>query len=98
MIPRPVTLTLLFIIGMGVGLVFFGGLWLTVRALPTAKYPTALALASFWGRTALTVVTFAWLLSRDWKSVLMLLLGFLGGRLVVARCVPRDAVDRDIVR
>lgn len=38
--------------GVAVGVVYFGGLWLTVRRLPTARRPALLTLASFLARAA----------------------------------------------
>jgi F1F0 ATPase subunit 2 len=66
-------------------MVFFGGLWLTVRALPSARYPTALTLASYWGRIVLVVGAFASVFSRGWQIVLSCLLGFFLARLLIAR-------------
>ena len=40
--------------GLGLGGFFFGGLWWTVRRLPTARHPAALALGSFFVRTTIT--------------------------------------------
>jgi F1F0 ATPase subunit 2 len=89
MMPQPVAMTLLLLAGVALGFVFFGGLWFTVRALPTARYPTALAVASFWGRTALIVCAFAYLFSRNWQSVLVCVAGFVAARLLVARWIPK---------
>jgi F1F0 ATPase subunit 2 len=92
MTPSPLALTLLALGGLVLGIVFFGGLWLTVRALPSARYPTALAVASFWGRTALVVTAFAYALVQGWRSVLACLLGFVAARLLMARWIPHRNV------
>jgi F1F0 ATPase subunit 2 len=86
--PGTLTLTLLLLGGLALGIVFFGGLWLTVRALPSARYPTALAIASFWGRTALVVAAFTCAFTHGWQSVLACLLGFVAARLLMARWIP----------
>jgi F1F0 ATPase subunit 2 len=91
---RPIGITALFLAGAGLGIVFFGGLWLTVRALPTARYPTALALASFWGRTALVVASFTLAFSGGWQNVLSCLLGFITARLLLSRWTPSRNATR----
>lgn len=40
--------------GLALGGFFFGGLWWTVRRLPGARHPAALALSSFLARTVVT--------------------------------------------
>jgi F1F0 ATPase subunit 2 len=79
---------LVLLIGGILGVLFFGGLWLTVRALPTARFPTFLVLASFWGRTALVVAGFAVAMSYGWQNAIVCLLGFLVVRFLFARWVP----------
>ena len=74
--------------GFGLGVLFFGGLWLTVRALPKSRYPAALMLGSLWGRTALVVAGFVVVINRRWQNALVCLLGFLIARLVLARWIP----------
>lgn len=71
--------------GIGLGIFYFGGLWLTVRQLPTARQPVLLSLGSFFGR--LTVVVFAFYLVMDgqWQRLLVCLLGFLGTRVICVR-------------
>jgi F1F0 ATPase subunit 2 len=41
-----------FVAGAALGGLFFGGLWLTVRRLPSASAPALLALGSYVGRLA----------------------------------------------
>lgn len=48
------TYAIAIVAGLGLGTFFFGGLWWTVRRLPTARHPGALALGSFLVRTAVT--------------------------------------------
>lgn len=69
--------------GMALGLFFFGGLWLTVRQLPTSPSPALLLLASFVGRTALTLVAFYFVMGGRWERLLACLAGFLLARTVL---------------
>ena len=71
--------------GMGLGLVYFGGLWLTVQRLPTANRPAFLTLSSFWGRLTLCVLGFYGATQGDWKRLLLCLLGFLSIRTILVR-------------
>jgi F1F0 ATPase subunit 2 len=53
-----------FVIGGALGIVFFGGLWLTVHRIPTTQKPSALIIFSFIIRSMLVmlgfVVLFSW--------------------------------------
>ncbi|MDJ0737778.1 MAG: ATP synthase subunit I [Nostocaceae cyanobacterium] len=44
--------------GVVLGLLYFGGLWITVNKLPTASKPLQLTLFSFLGRLAICLVFF----------------------------------------
>jgi len=84
--PIPVLVALLT--GFGLGVLFFGGLWLTVRSLPKSQHPTALMLGSFWGRTALVVAGFVAATDHRWQNALVCLVGFLVARFCSARWTP----------
>ena len=71
--------------GLALGAIFYGGLWLTVRSLPTARNPVLLTLASFWIRTLLVLAGFLLLARSNWLNALICLLGFVMGRIVVSR-------------
>jgi F1F0 ATPase subunit 2 len=71
--------------GMGLGLVYFGGLWLTVQRLPAATRPALLTLSSFLGRLALCVLGFYGVTEGDWGRLLLCLLGFLSSRTILLR-------------
>lgn len=82
-------LLLAFAAGLGLGLFYFGGLWLTVRRLPTSRYPVPLLLASFVARTAAVVAGFYFVMGVHWERVLACLVGFLVVRIVLtARLRP----------
>jgi F1F0 ATPase subunit 2 len=86
--PGPIPIILVLLAGFGLGVLFFAGLWLTVRALPRSRYPAALMLASFWGRTGLVIAGFTLAIGRRWQNALVCLLGFLIARLLLARWIP----------
>lgn len=93
----PLPLLLAFAAGQGLGLFYFGGLWLTVRQLPTSRYPVPLLLVSFAGRTAVAVAGFYFVMGGSWERALACLAGFLVVRFVLtSRLRPRRvAVPRD---
>jgi len=46
------------LLGLALGCLYFGGLWLTVRRLPTAQNPVLLTFLSFFGRISVVVTGF----------------------------------------
>lgn len=78
-------LTLSFAAGLVLGLMFFGGLWLTVRRLAGAPFPAGRVAASMLVRFALALGGF-YLLARlgGWPHALAGALGFTVTRLVLA--------------
>jgi F1F0 ATPase subunit 2 len=74
--------------GLALGAMYFGGLWLTVRALPKSRRPAALTLVSFWARTALVAAGFALLIGQRWQYAFGCVLGFLMARLFLTRWHP----------
>ena len=44
-----------FIVGAGLGLFYFGGLWLTVQQLPVTQHPYRLIFFSFISRLVITL-------------------------------------------
>jgi len=80
--------------GMGLGLFYFGGLWLTVRQLPTRRYSVPLFLGSFVGRTAVVLAGFYFVMDGRWERVLACLAGFIMVRqLLVSRLRSERIAD-----
>ena len=72
--------------GVGLGVFYFAGLWLTVRALPESKSPAALMISSFIGRTAAVLAGMYLLMDGSWERPALAVLGFVAGRkLVISR-------------
>ena len=81
-----------FVAGILLGFIYFGGLWLTTRSLtklpgePTLRpfIPPALQLLiSFVGRMGVTLACLYWLMQGSWLRVLVALLGMLLARVLV---------------
>ena len=77
--------------GAGLGLFYFGGLWLTIQRLPTARWPALLALGSFWARTAATMAAFYLIMDGRWERLAASMAVFVVTRLVlVGRWKPQQ--------
>jgi F1F0 ATPase subunit 2 len=67
------------------GVIFFGGLWWTVRKGVTAKSPALWFLGSSLLRMSIILAGFYFVARGDWKKLLLCLVGFLIARVVVLR-------------
>ncbi len=76
-VSRIVEYSLVLAGGMLTGLFYFGGLWLTVRRLVSARRPALLMLASFAVRTAIALVVFYLIMNGSWLRLVVALAGFL---------------------
>lgn len=93
--PELASFVIILLVGAGLGVVFFGGLWLTVRAARNSRYPAVVIVGSFWGRTALVVAGFVLITGTRWQNAIACLLGFAAARLFFTRCVAGpDGGDR----
>ena len=82
-------LLMAFLVGMGAGVVYFGGLWWTVRQLPLVRQPALLTLGSFFVRTGISLTAFYLVSGGHWERILISLLGFIIVRgLLVRRARP----------
>lgn len=78
-------LVLAFAAGLGLGLFYFGGLWLTVQRLPRSRHPGLLTLGSLIVRLGVTLPGFYLVMAGRWERLLVCLAGFLVVRLVLVR-------------
>jgi F1F0 ATPase subunit 2 len=79
-------------------LVYFAGLWWTVRRATRARHPVALVAASFVLRAALAVAVLLLIMSGDIVRLLVALGGFLMVRAVVLWRVRQGLRDADRAR
>lgn len=79
------SIALLLLAGIILGVLFFGGLWLTVRKLSSLKNPTLWYFASYLVRMAVVMTGFYFLTQGDWRRLLPVLGGFLIARFLIAR-------------
>lgn len=84
------TLFLMIVAGFLLGLLYFQGMWMTVRSLMKGnKKSLPRFLASFFLRTALLAVAFYLLMAHDWRRIIALAVGFTVARFVVVGRVKR---------
>lgn len=74
-----------FLVGLGIGAFYFGGLWLTVRQFIHVQMPAPFFLLSFLARTAVTITAFYFVIDGDWQRALAAMAGFLVMRLLTTR-------------
>jgi len=73
------------IAGMLLGVMFFGGLWWTVRKGVSSARPALWFFGSLLLRTSITLVGFYMVSDGHWAKLLVCLLGFTIARLIVTR-------------
>jgi F1F0 ATPase subunit 2 len=69
--------------GVGLGVLFFGGLWWTVRKGVASRQPALWFLGSLLLRMGVVVAGFLRVGADDWRRVLLCLLGFVLARLAI---------------
>jgi F1F0 ATPase subunit 2 len=85
-------LLLALIAGAGLGVIFFGGLWLTLRWLPGARWPMLLALGSLLLRMGIVVGGILLVIDGSLYRLLACVLGFIVTRqLLIRRMGPRQS-------
>lgn len=85
-----------FVVGLILGLFFFGGLWLTVRQLTTTTRPGLLFTASFLARTAVVIAGIYWAGAGEWQRMTACLVGFIVVRAILTRRLgPSQIVKAD---
>ncbi len=83
-------------VGVGMGLLYFGGLAFTLKALRHSRHPARLSALSFLARTAATALGLV-LLARGgmWENVITGLAGFMLVRMLLTRRVPVQREDEE---
>ena len=71
--------------GVLFGLMFFGGLWWTVRKSVSHERPALWFLGSLLLRTSIILAGFHWVSTGHWERLLACLLGFVIARFIVTR-------------
>ena len=72
-----------FVAGMALGTLFFGGLWLTVKKVVSAKVPALWVLGSFIFRVGIVLLGFYFIGAGNWQRLVSCLVGFIVARFIV---------------
>ncbi|MBE3036365.1 MAG: ATP synthase subunit I [Candidatus Atribacteria bacterium] len=81
---------LYFVIGLGLGLFYFGGLWLTIKNMNQARSPIILTLGSYILRIAAVIFVLIYIARQgDWGNILILLMGFMVSRIFLSRMIGK---------
>ena len=93
------TLPLVFLTGLVLGAIFFGGLWWTIRKGMPSRQPAVWFMGSLLLRMAVALGGFYLVGHEHWKRLLVCLVGFFVARLVVTRLNrPREASEPQTAR
>ncbi|MEA1940458.1 MAG: ATP synthase subunit I [Candidatus Caldatribacteriota bacterium] len=77
---------LYLLIGLGLGILYFAGLWLTLKNMNQVRSPILLTLGSFILRTAVIFLVLIFVARKgEWVNILILLAGFIIGRIFLSR-------------
>lgn len=71
--------------GVGLGTVFFGGLWWTVRSSVSSSRPGLLVFVSLLLRLGVTLAGFYLVAGGQWQPLVACLLGFIAARVIIVR-------------
>ena len=89
-------LTLALAAGGALGIIFFGGLWYTVRRGLQARQPARWFLASLLVRMSLVLWGFYLVGHSDWRRLAVCLAGFVSARfIVIRRTRPASASEKE---
>lgn len=84
------------IAGMLLGVLFFGGLWWTVRKGLSARQPALWFGASMLLRTGVVLAGFYFFAGPDWQRLLLCLLGFIIARSIVTRWTAKRIPEETV--
>jgi len=85
-------LALAALAGIGLGLFYFGSLWLTVRQIPKSLNPALLTLGSFFGRLGIILVSFYLVMGSHSERLIACLLTFIWMRNLLMQRLQHDAI------
>ena len=81
-------------IGLGLGLFYFGGLWLTIKKMNISRSPWILTLGSFILRTVAVFLVLIYVARKgEWSNILILLVGFVVSRIFLTRMIGKQKID-----
>lgn len=77
--------------GFFLGIIFFGGLWLTVSNSLHFKSPAGWFIMSFILRTGITLAGFYYMCGDQWQRLVSCLFGFIVARVIITKLTNTSA-------
>lgn len=71
--------------GFALGAIYFGGLWLTVRSVPTMRQPALWLMLSFVLRMSVVLTGIYFVMGGRWERLVACMVGFLLARTLLIR-------------
>lgn len=90
-----VYMILALIAGLALGILFFGGLWITVKKAVAAKIPAIWFFLSLLVRLSITLIGFYYISQGSWQRLLIGVVGFILARIIVLR-LTKSKEDKQI--
>lgn len=90
---------LVFIVGIALGIFFFGGLWFTVKKAVTAKIPAIWFFGSFILRVSIVMLGFYYISPGGLQPLIVSLIGFIVARFVVSyltKSIDKKQTKREV--
>jgi len=90
-------MVLVFIAGLILGTLFFGGLWFTVKKAVDSKAPTIWFFVSSLLRIGITLTGFYFIADGNFKRLLICLFGFVIARFIITRITkPKQELKKEV--
>ncbi len=90
---------LAFIAGLALGILFFGGLWFTVKKSINAKMPAIWFLSSFFLRVSIILTGFYFISRGSWQRLLICVFGFVVARFILiylTRSISGKTIKKEV--
>jgi len=81
------------VVGAGLGFLYYGGLWWTIRRLPRTSHPGSLFMASFALRTVTVLAGLFLVTGGAWMPLAAAMIGFLTIRFILVRNWGPEAME-----
>ncbi len=79
--------------GAGLGIFYFGGLWLTLKRLPSSRQPALLTISSFLGRSLVCLLGFYLVSGAGFEGPISSLAGFILAKVILVNRLGYEEVS-----
>ena len=89
---------LAFVAGLGLGVIFFGGLWITVQRALKSNMPGLWFAGGLISRLTITMLGFYFVGVGNWQRLVVCTIGFIVARFIVVYCTKKIEEKRSEIR